>query len=328
MDISFELTKNQKTILIILMQVTVLDQIELEYINDRLSDINLLSETLIPADQKSLDPPSFIEIAEYFDGFPLISTVIGELRSRAIRLPLQSREKHKKNRNPWSDLTEDLGVLRVAGLVDIQRSINPIIDEAPRITLTAKGKESAVRILKGRRIIAPVKTDSGMRIFIACAFGRKDVDQLCSEVFEPLCAKYSAIAVRIDQEEPVATISDAVFANIQTSDAMIADLTYSRPSVYFEAGYALGIGIPVLITCRNDHFRSNKEELRVHFDLEQFKISYWKMAENNTIKWESGMHPGSRLAKLLINAFERKVNNDKNDIKPYFKEKMRILFED
>lgn len=59
---------------------------------------------------------------------------------------------------------------------------------------------------------------------------------------------------------------------------VIADLTYARPSVYFEAGYAQR-AIPVIFTARSDHFREHDNDpngnRHVHFDLKMRNIIAW-----------------------------------------------------
>src|SRR5262249_24978205 len=66
-------------------------------------------------------------------------------------------------------------------------------------------------------------------------------------------------------------------------DFAIADLTYARPSVYFEAGFAQR-EVPVIYTCRGDHFKyqseDSQEHHRVHFDLQMKNIIRWSSARD------------------------------------------------
>ena len=59
------------------------------------------------------------------------------------------------------------------------------------------------------------------------------------------------------------------------TDIVIADLTYARPSVYYEAGYAQR-KIPVIYTCRKDHLHNKEDSLRVHFDVDRYNIIFWE----------------------------------------------------
>lgn len=45
-------------------------------------------------------------------------------------------------------------------------------------------------------------------------------------------------------------IDDRIMAEIRGARFVVADVTEQRPAVYFEAGFAEGLGIPVIYTCR------------------------------------------------------------------------------
>ena len=49
-------------------------------------------------------------------------------------------------------------------------------------------------------------------------------------------------------------------------------ITGQRQGVYFEAGYALGMGIPVIWTCRSDEID------KCHFDTRQYNHIVWETA--------------------------------------------------
>jgi hypothetical protein len=69
---------------------------------------------------------------------------------------------------------------------------------------------------------------------------------------------------RIDRKEHNNRIDDEMIAEIRRSRFLVADATGQRPNVYFEAGFALGLGIPV-IWCVQE---SDKENF--HFDTRQY----------------------------------------------------------
>jgi nucleoside 2-deoxyribosyltransferase len=54
---------------------------------------------------------------------------------------------------------------------------------------------------------------------------------------------------------------------------VIADVTFAAAGVYFEAGYALGMGRPVIWTCRTDRHRTD-----MHFDTRQYNHILWESA--------------------------------------------------
>lgn len=167
------------------------------------------------------------------------------------------------------------------------------------LTLTSDGESLARRIGGNRRLVLRVPPAVRTTIFVACAFGHNDIDRLYERHIQPVCTSIGYEAVRVDMSEPEQSITDAIIQGITECACVVADLTYARPSVYFEVGLAHGLGVPLLLTCRKDHHRGHVDERKVHFDLEQYKISYWSPAGPNRIQWPRNMRPSSRLAKLV-----------------------------
>lgn len=67
---------------------------------------------------------------------------------------------------------------------------------------------------------------------------------------------------------------------------MVADLTGYRGGVYFEAGFAKGLGKPVIFTCRKDWFdgvlssEGKPIKEKVHFDINHQNIIVWENPED------------------------------------------------
>lgn len=80
--------------------------------------------------------------------------------------------------------------------------------------------------------------------------------------------------LRIDMKEHNDMIDDQIVAEIKKSGLLVADFTGQRAGVYFEAGLAMGLGIPVIWTCRNDEFS------KLHFDTRQYNHIGWESAED------------------------------------------------
>ncbi len=88
---------------------------------------------------------------------------------------------------------------------------------------------------------------------------------------------------RIDAKEHINGISDEILAEIRRSRFLVADYTHMNNGVYFEAGVAVGLGIPLIPTCRADHLD------KLHFDIKHI----------NTLKWESPEQLARDLAKRI-----------------------------
>ena len=83
--------------------------------------------------------------------------------------------------------------------------------------------------------------------------------------------------MRIDRKEYLNKIDDEIIAEIRRSKFLIADFTEgdsgTRGSVYFEAGFAQGLSIPVIFSCRKDSFD------KIHFDTRQYPHIVWNSPE-------------------------------------------------
>lgn len=84
-------------------------------------------------------------------------------------------------------------------------------------------------------------------------------------------------AVRIDQQEYNNKIDDEIIAEIRRSRFVVADFTQgedgARGGVYYEAGFAHGLGIEVIFTCRKNALGD------VHFDTRQYNHIVWETPE-------------------------------------------------
>ncbi len=76
-------------------------------------------------------------------------------------------------------------------------------------------------------------------------------------------------AVKIDNVEHVNDINDEIIATIRRSRFMVCDLTGYRGGVYFEAGFAYGLGLDIIYTCRKDWI---KPEILKNADKEEIKV--------------------------------------------------------
>ena len=82
---------------------------------------------------------------------------------------------------------------------------------------------------------------------------------------------------RIDQKEHINKIDDEIIAEIRRSRFLVADFTHgedgARGGVYYEAGFAHGLGIPVIFTCRQDAVCT------LHFDTNHYNHIVWANPE-------------------------------------------------
>ena len=118
-------------------------------------------------------------------------------------------------------------------------------------------------------------TDSA-QAFVAMWFG-KSMDEVWRKGLQPAIRDAGYEALRIDQKEHLNKVDDEIIAEIRRSRFLVADFTQGetgpRGGVYYEAGFAHGLNIPVVFTCRKDALE------KIHFDTRQYPHIVWKTPE-------------------------------------------------
>lgn len=151
-------------------------------------------------------------------------------------------------------------------------------DKAYFIKLTVSGLKHIVELQK--------KYKDKYQAFIAMWFnGKTDVFKEATKKAIEAAGYKPEIVSEVHHNE---FIMDKVTNLIDGSRFVIADLTSIpenenkssgvRGGVYYEAGYAKGLGLPVIFTCNNDSHE------RVHFDLQQMNTILWRQEENGVLK--------------------------------------------
>ena len=145
--------------------------------------------------------------------------------------------------------------------------------------------------------------------FVAMWFG-PGMDEVYDHGIEPAIREAGYKPLRIDRKFDVQKIDDAIIAEIRRSRFLVADFTHGdegvRGGVYFEAGFAMGLGIPVIFSCRNDMVT------KLHFDTRQYAHIVWSTPEKlsfdlrDRILARIGTGPNSHDAAPLIERPPRK----------------------
>lgn len=113
----------------------------------------------------------------------------------------------------------------------------------------------------------------GNTVFVAMWFDEA-LDSSWSEGLKPGIEKGKKYqAHRVKEEIHNDKIDDRIIAGIRACRFLVADVTGARPAVYYEAGFAHGLGKQVIWTCRDD------EVERICFDTRQFSHIVWDKPE-------------------------------------------------
>jgi nucleoside 2-deoxyribosyltransferase len=162
--------------------------------------------------------------------------------------------------------------LKDAGYI---KSIDPI--KAKSFMITHAGWAEAARL-------AAVSVIASKRCFAALRFNKEMLavydlaiaPAIAAAGYEPRIANRPTHNDQIDAH---------IVAEIKGSRFLVADVTYGAAGVYFEAGYAIGLGRPVIWMCRRD-----RKPEDVHFDTQQY----------NHILWDSPEHLRAELTDRIV----------------------------
>lgn len=117
------------------------------------------------------------------------------------------------------------------------------------------------------------KTSSSKTAFIAMNFDSK-LQDVRTEIKRSVEAA-GFIPILIDDKEHNNQIVPEILYEIRKARFLVADFTNQRNGVYYEAGYADGLGLPVIALCESQDFHDN-----MHFDLRQKNIILWEKPED------------------------------------------------
>jgi len=110
------------------------------------------------------------------------------------------------------------------------------------------------------------------KAFMAMQYGDKELDEIVEKYFRPAVKATGLVLYRLDDAPKAGLIDDHLKIEIRTSRILIADLTHENRGAYWEAGFAEGLGKPVIYTCEASKF----DKQYTHFDTNH----------HTTIKWD------------------------------------------
>ncbi|MGC2853833.1 hypothetical protein ACM64Y_00020 [Novispirillum sp. DQ9] len=118
---------------------------------------------------------------------------------------------------------------------------------------------------------------SSTTAFMAMKFGDATLDAIVAGHFRPAVEAAGFRLKRLDDEQPAGLIDDHLRVEIKRARFLIADLTHHNNGAYWEAGYAEGLGKPVIYTCERGVFLDKSKG--THFDTNHHLTVIWDEAE-------------------------------------------------
>ena len=163
-----------------------------------------------------------------------------------------------------------VGALSYAGFIFLVNSLLPeellegsvIGGHGANVHLTLKGWRRCEELRQGY--------PSGRVAFMAMPYGKPEIDRLVNDCFRPAVAETGFNLKRLDDDQRAGLIDDRLRVELKGARFIIADLTHGNQGAYWEAGYAEGLGKPVIYTCEQSVFRKKS-----HFDTNHHLHVLW-----------------------------------------------------
>jgi hypothetical protein len=131
--------------------------------------------------------------------------------------------------------------------------------------------------------------------FVAMAFNNDEIDAAYDQGIARAIADCGFVPVRVDREPYNDSITDKIIVGIRSAQFVIADVTKQRNGVYFEGGYAMGLGRPVIWMVH----KKDMDAKRVHFDTSHLNHIVWSDPTDLRSKLTDRIRatiPGARLS--------------------------------
>ncbi len=105
--------------------------------------------------------------------------------------------------------------------------------------------------------------------------------EIYDDAIEPAIVSCGLRPIRVDRVQHNGIVTDLILAEVRRAQVVIADVTLQRAGVYYEAGFANGLGRTVIWCCREDEIKM------VHFDTRQYSHVVWSDAADLRTKLEA-----------------------------------------
>jgi hypothetical protein len=155
---------------------------------------------------------------------------------------------------------------------------NASLSDASRLQLTFEGWQRHEAL--HRNVV------EGHKAFMAMKFN-DEMHRVFEECFRPAVDRTGFKLQRLIDGQLAGPIDDQLRVALGTSRFVIADLTHASNGAYWEAGFAEGLGRPVIYTC----CKTQWEEQKTHFDTNHLATIIWDP--------EDLVDAGNRLAAMI-----------------------------
>jgi len=120
-----------------------------------------------------------------------------------------------------------------------------------------------------------VKSEKSKIGFMAMKFGQSPLTEIFENYFKPACIQTGFALTTIIDKPPAGLIDNRLRVEIRNAKFLVADLSHRNEGAYWEAGFAEGLGKPVIYTCDIEIFEKEK----THFDTNHHHTIRWSASD-------------------------------------------------
>ena len=113
------------------------------------------------------------------------------------------------------------------------------------------------------------------RVFVIMPFSKEEGFEDVYTAIDEECLKFGLKAERVDRTYGSGLIIRKILNGIEDAEFIIVDLSLERPNVYYELGYAHGVG-----NIESDILIIAKEGTKLHFDVSPMSVNFYKTTED------------------------------------------------
>ena len=104
---------------------------------------------------------------------------------------------------------------------------------------------------------------------MAMPYGKEPLTSIVDEHFRPAVKQTGFDLIRLDDRPKAGIIDNRLRVEIRRSRLLISDITHDNHGAIWEAGFAEGLGRPVIYTCEAGKLKGK------HFDIRNCQMVPW-----------------------------------------------------
>ncbi len=142
--------------------------------------------------------------------------------------------------------------------------VDRIADSPITVRLNVSGWQRVKLLMENAASISKIA-------FMAMPFGDPILDRVYNDYLVPTIGQTGFRLKRLDEHQPAGLIDSRLRVEIRNSRFLLAELTHNNNGVYWEAGYAEGLGKPVIYLSKKEP----EKNITTHFDTNHHTTVFW-----------------------------------------------------